>query len=217
MDRTKPYYEAKDDITGYWEQRHFEWAQNPNWGQYQVKAQWFEERFDHLLPPVRGYGFSPIGSVLDYGCGCGLYAAPLAKRFWNYTGFDTSRSAIELARQYYAAHEARKRIGFYWYQGNPGEFGSGLKESFDLVLSITVLQHQPIPYRLAMIEDIKRILRPGGRYIGLEMNGDTYAYDMPQFPRADWVAAWQPLIVRYDAPKNHPEWADDNVWVIDKP
>jgi len=50
-------------------------------------------------------------------------------------------------------------------------------------------------------------------YVGLEMQGNTQAFDMPPMPEDDWRKAWEPFTIRHDVPKEHPEWAQDNVWV----
>lgn len=217
-DQDKLFYDETDAIANYWDVRFADWLKNPDWGAYPHKQAWFNERFGHLLPrrqsEVAG-GRQPIGRVLDYGCGVGLYAVPLIERFQTYVGFDTSPVALETARIYYKQFpDLIKRMYFNIYTGEPGQWQMGMRSEYDLIISITVLQHQPIPYRLAMIENIKGLLKPGGMYIGLEW-ADAYsqAYDMPPIPEAEWRDAWLPLIIERDIPAEHPEWRADNVWV----
>lgn len=204
MDRSKPYYEDGDDIIGYWDRLYVDWALSPNWGVFPHKAAWFDERFDHLLPvpPV------PQGRVLDWGCGNGMFSTPLLRRYRHYVGWDSSVTALGIAKSYFLGQPRRE-----WAQRDlklkpPVEYWG----SFDLVLSITVLQHQTPQVRLNMIEHIKALLKPGGRYIGLEMIGGTLAYDMPPMPEETWRSAWQPLVIHFDDPPGHPEWAQNNVW-----
>jgi len=214
----KRYYDAGDNIRGYWDARHAAWAENPNWSTIQEKQDWFNVRFEHLLPPSFSKTGRPrIGKVLDYGCGCGLYAAPLVDRFWTYVGFDTSTAALKIAREYYKQFPSLlKDMYFNEYSGEPGQWQAGMREEYNLVVSITVLQHQPLEYRRAMIENIKTLLKPGGMYIGLEWAGHSEAYDMPPMAEDEWRKAWEPLVIERDNPADHPRWIEDNVWVARK-
>lgn len=218
----KAYYDEQDDVVRYWEQRHSKWRENPDWGVYPAKQAWFRERFAHLLTNHRGKPYSAFdpsaSTALDYGCGAALYAEPLLDYYDYYQGFDTSISALQVANAYYWEHateEQKLRMNLAVYTGRPGEWSIGPDDpGYDLVLSITVLQHQPIPYRIAMIENIKSLLKPSGMYIGLEWNdAGTQAYDMPPFSREDWIKAWLPLEITQDIPAEHPDWANDHVWV----
>lgn len=205
MTTSKRYYDETDDVIGYWDRRHAEWNEHPDWGVYPTKARWFDERFAHILPVPE----VPWGRVLDWGCGNGMYSVPLLRRYVHYTGWDASYAAIRTARTYFS-HRGGERefmVRDLALRLEPCHWGR-----FDLVLSITVLQHQPLPKRLAMIDNIKLLLRPGGRYVGLEMMGATQAYDMPPMSIDDWRAAWQPLEIVFDRPAHNPRWADDNVW-----
>jgi 2-polyprenyl-3-methyl-5-hydroxy-6-metoxy-1,4-benzoquinol methylase len=200
--RTKSHYDAGDDITAYWEANYRKWQANPAWGVFEQKAAWFDERFDHLLPAY------PAGRVLDWGCGSGMYSTPLLKRFDQYVGWDASPTAIALAQTHFGEDDQRcfamRDLGL---KPPCDELGT-----FDLVISITVLQHQPAQTRLSMIEYIKQLMKPSGRYIGLEMIGDTAAYDMPPMAEATWRVAWQPLEIEFDIHTGRPGWTENNVW-----
>lgn len=218
----KAYYDDKDDITRYWELRHEEWLNNPDWANFPRRQAWFHERIGRLLPRLRGDPTGPwdpeASHVLDYGCGVGLYAAPLLDYYDYYQGFDTSISAIKTASDYYWEHASDKdktRLNFAVYSGGVGGWTVAPDfRGYDLVLSITVLQHQTVPSRLAMIKNIKNLIRPGGMYVGLEWaDSFSMAYDMPPIPEREWREAWLPLVIERDVPSEHPEWVQDNVWV----
>lgn len=203
----KNYYDEEDDITLYWELRYQEWLKNPNgpdWGVFENKDSWFEERFSHIIPKR-----TPVGRVLEVGCGNAMYSVPLLRRFESYTGFDTSPTALKIAE---IKLGIRPDMNLFLVTPDQDWFGDSNK-LFDGVVSITVLQHQPIPRRLRYIEQIKRLLKPGGIYIGLEMQGNTLAYDMPPFPTEDWIKAWEPMVIVKDHVPEHPYWDADNVWV----
>lgn len=197
------YYMESDDIVAYWDRRHIEWDKNPNISIFAEKLSWFNIRFDHILPVP----LEPIGRVLDYGCGCGMYSPALLRRFAKYRGVDTSRKAVEIAVRYFG-HQKNWRV----MQIDPGQTLPFPDQFFDCAISITCLQHLPIPLRLAAIQEIKRVLKPGGKYVGLEMMGNTQAADMPPMSEADWLEAWKPLTLVQDVPAHNPEWALDNIW-----
>lgn len=207
------FYTESDDISLYWENRYQEWLKNPDWGIFELKDKWFESRFSHIIPKR-----TPIGMVLEVGCGNAMYSVPLLRRFESYVGLDTSPTAIKIADLYFNtdySDSQRKRL--LMLINRDEEWFTPMAPLFDCVISITVLQHQPIAYRLAMIENIKRLLKPGGLYIGLEWNGaETQARDMPPFPKEDWIKAWEPMRIVQDIPSEHPDWESDHVWVSRK-
>jgi SAM-dependent methyltransferase len=140
MSEGKRYYDDTDDIPMYWELRYREWLKNPNWPVFKEKQDWFDVRFDHILPlqngPITipdslgGSGWNPsksevllsfmenrhyLGeSVFEVGCGSAMYAVPLLKRFKYYYGVDTSPTALKIAELYYKDYpEFRKRMHLY--------------------------------------------------------------------------------------------------------
>lgn len=203
---TREEYEGYDprQITDYWEKRYKVWAQSPNLNIFRQKDEWFETRFAHILPNKH------LGDcVLDFGCGNAMYSPALLRRYRFYYGVDTSPTSLDIARKYIG-----ESLSPYWAvgryeQGDPLPFGN---DFFDCVISITVLQHLPVPLRVFYIEEIKRVLKPSGIYVGLEMNHGQAA-DMPNMQIADWKRAWWPIDIQQDLPASHPDWWDDNVWV----
>lgn len=199
-----PHYTEKDDIRKYWDDRYVEWDKHPDEAALRGKDAWFEERFTHLLGAPR----ASLDGVLDFGCGNGMYSEALLRRYGWYAGVDVSAKALHIARRYFP--ESIRRV--YRLLGAGPTNIPWPDETFDCVVSITVLQHLPVSMRLAAIAELKRVLRPGGVYVGLEMMGNTQAFDMPPMPEGEWLEAWLPLRVTRDIPAAHPEWAADNVW-----
>jgi SAM-dependent methyltransferase len=68
--------------------------------------------------------------IADFGCGPGLYAAPLAKRGANVTGIDFSGRSIEHAKEV----AAREQLNISYVKQNYLEFET--EDRFDLVLMI---------------------------------------------------------------------------------
>lgn len=109
--------------------------------------------YDHAAPWVEGK------DVLDFGCGTGYGAARLAARGASIRGVDVSEEAIAHARATYArpglSFERIARI-----EERPLPFADA---SFDVVLSFQVIEH--VPDADAYLREVRRVLRPGGRFI----------------------------------------------------
>ena len=107
--------------------------------------------------------------VLEIGCGLGTDGAQFAKAGAYYAGVDLTEAAIELAR---------KRFEL---SGLEGEFRVAdaekldfTDESFDLVYSHGVLHHTPDTARA--VQEIHRVLKPGGRAIVMLYHRGSYNY-----------------------------------------
>ena len=91
--------------------------------------------------------------ILDFGCNQATKLAPFLERGWQVAGIDLNQKAIERAR-------ARLPEG-EWHAG-PLESAPAW-EPFDVIRSDNVLEHIPEP--LAVLELLRRRLRPGGRLL----------------------------------------------------
>ena len=107
--------------------------------------------------------------ILEIGCGLGTDGAQFAKADAYYTGIDLTEAAIDLARKRFE------------YSGLPGEFRIAdaenldfADESFDLVYSHGVLHHTPDTARA--VQEIYRVLKPGGRAIVMLYHRGSYNY-----------------------------------------
>lgn len=94
------------------------------------------------------------GRVLDYGCGWGDLTWAIAKTHPDVIGVDVAPERIAFAREEYAP----LRFEVCPAQGLP--FADA---SFDVVASIVVVPFVPDPD--AYLEDVRRVLRPGGHLI----------------------------------------------------
>jgi ubiquinone/menaquinone biosynthesis C-methylase UbiE len=107
--------------------------------------------------------------ILEIGCGLGTDGARFAQAGAHYTGVDLTLAATELAQRRFALF------------GLPGEFqqadAEALEfpdESFDLVYSHGVLHHTP--NTAAAIDEVHRVLKPGGRALVMLYHRDSYNY-----------------------------------------
>ncbi len=104
--------------------------------------------FIRHLPERRGH-------VLDVGCGVGLLALELSKRFDSVTAIDISEPMLAIARRKRAAANVEYRLA----DANR----IALEETFDAIVSHTTIHHlENIPETLSRL---KTALAPGGRLI----------------------------------------------------
>lgn len=89
-------------------------------------------------------------SVLDIGCGTGLFLREARERGWTVEGIELSRSAVAYARE---------RFGLPVRQGALDEIALP-DAAFDVITMWHVLEHLPDP--LAALRQAARALRPGG-------------------------------------------------------
>ncbi|MDO8467023.1 MAG: class I SAM-dependent methyltransferase [bacterium] len=96
-------------------------------------------------------------SVLDLGCGYGWYSQLFDG---HYTGIDNDADRLAVARKKYADKNflemSADTLAF------PGQ-------SFDLVVSFLVLHHLTSDQLEKAIKEVKRVLRPGGRFLVLDL------------------------------------------------
>lgn len=103
--------------------------------------------------------FGPLsrGRAMDFGCGVGRLAIPLARRFQSVIGIDISRSMLAEARR---NSDAIALSNIHWGLSDDmlTQAGTGL----DYINSYIVLQHIPTKRGISMIRRMIEILAPGG-------------------------------------------------------
>ena len=127
-----------------------------------------------------------IESVLDFGCGCGRVT-----RYWN--GFPGAVSGSDVSAK--AVEWCRANLPFARFEQNslapPLVFGD---ECFDLVYALSVFTHLTAELQLAWRDELRRVLRPGGRLL-LTTHGRSYAPrldtdERERFERGELVVRW---------------------------
>jgi len=135
----------------------------------------FEEveryRFDklHYLPNYVDYQAFAGQSVLDIGCGLGTDLSLFASGSANTTGIDVSTTAIDFAQKNFAWRNLPAN-----FQQMDGEALSFDDNQFDFVYCHTVLHFTPNP--AAIVKEIQRVLKPGGRALLMTINRHSWLY-----------------------------------------
>ncbi len=105
-------------------------------------------------------GLKPGQAVLDLGCGPGLYATRLARRGLRVTGVDYSRNSIAYAREQAAAEGLA--IDYVYQDYRTIEYSGQFDAVMLIYYDFGVL---PPADRDAVLANVHRALRPGGRFI----------------------------------------------------
>lgn len=121
------------------------------------------------IPAAADFASSGGKKVLEIGCGLGTDGAQFAAAGARYTGVDLTEAAVDLGRRRFELFDLA------------GEFRTADAEqldfddnSFDIVYSHGVLHHTPDTARA--IDEVYRVLRPGGRAVVMLYHRDSYNY-----------------------------------------
>ncbi len=96
------------------------------------------------------------GRALDFGCGVGRLTRAIAPLFERVDGVDVCPTPTERARGFTTDQRVQYHVG-----ASP-DLGAFPDASFDLVLSILVLQHIPAPFNESYLAEFTRVAAPTG-------------------------------------------------------
>ena len=115
---------------------------------------WYRALHDLIADAVRRRALSDSSRILDAGCGAGAVLKRV-ERFGHAVGVDLSDDALGFCR-------ARGLRDLVRGDVNALPFAS---ESFETVISSSVLYHQWVADVGAALRDLRRVLKPGGRLV----------------------------------------------------
>jgi SAM-dependent methyltransferase len=115
----------------------------------------FQELEDVLQS--QGQSFFKFNNILDFGCGCGRFMIPLSFRISpeKVSGTDIDKEAIGWFKTNYPAFKDLDVNGFT----PPTKYQDG---AFDFVYAISIFTHLPEEMQNAWLEELSRIIKPGG-------------------------------------------------------
>lgn len=131
-------------------------------------------RYRDPVATLGPFGIGPGDSVLDLGCGTGTFSVEMARQAGSkgcVHAVDIQASMIEAARAKVEGAGFASRVSFH----HCGAYSLPLeKDSVDVAIAIASLSEMPQP--LFALEEVRRVLKPGGRLaVSEEMPHAGYA------------------------------------------
>ena len=141
-----------------------------------------EPTLRQILGPV-----PPGGAILDLGCHDGALLAqlPTARPDLELAGMDLDRAAVERAG--FAVRGADLRVG------SIAELPFA-DATFDLITCMDVVEHLPKPVRAPMFDEVRRVLKPGGRFVLQTPHAGTFQALDAQNLRRRFPALYRRLV-----------------------
>lgn len=162
---------------------------------------WDKERFESAKDnPIIGSELLSIEKVvLDVACGIGRMARFIAPHVKRYVGVDFSSGMIEKARERYKDYP---NVSFLHNSGtNLAELEDN---TFDLAICYLAFQHMTRNVTKSYVEEVHRVLKPGGVFVTDIPKLDYYRDDKFAFTREGCTS----LFTEYSSVKYRPETAE---------
>jgi 2-polyprenyl-3-methyl-5-hydroxy-6-metoxy-1,4-benzoquinol methylase len=106
-------------------------------------------------------------SAIDLGCGAGNYAVYLAGKGFTVTGVDISETAIKYAKK----NAKDKNVSCDFHRADVlGDLGKEVNKTFDFAYDWELLHHIYPENRNKYVENVQRLINPGGRYLSVCFN-----------------------------------------------
>lgn len=152
--------------------KEWDWknAEQENWKRpceesYYLAAKWAEEG---------------AHSVLDLGCGLGRHAVYFAKQGFQVAAVDLSKDAVEITKQKGTDNGVELLCMVADMTQIPFD-----DNSFDRVFSYHVISHQDTPGVQRVVDEITRVLKPGGKVFLTMCSKAHCAFSQESYPRLD--------------------------------
>ena len=153
--------------------------------------QYHFEKLHHLLRLVDFDGYRGK-RVLDVGCGAGTDLVRFAKGGALVSGVDISPSAVALARQNFSQQNLEADL-----READGEHLPYADGTFDLVFAHGVVQYTP--NSRALVEECRRVLKPGGDAIFQVYNRISWLNALSKVMKVPLEHEDAPVLKRYSA------------------
>jgi SAM-dependent methyltransferase len=112
--------------------------------------------------------------ALDFGCGAGRSTRFLRGLGFDVVGVDVAQPMLERARA------SDPRGDYRWVPD--GDLSGLAHDAFDLALSAFTFDNVPTMERkVALLESLRRLLRPGGRLVNLVSSPEIYVHEWASF------------------------------------
>jgi ubiquinone/menaquinone biosynthesis C-methylase UbiE len=136
----------------------------------------------------------PGRKLLEVGCGAGIDLLRFARGGASVTGIDLSRTAIDLARKNFELGEQKADLRLM-----NGECMQFADNTFDVVYAHGVLQYTAEPAK--MIDEIHRVLKPGGEAILMVYNRYSWLSLMRKLTNVPLEHEDAPVLRKFSIPE----------------
>ncbi|MBI5236607.1 MAG: class I SAM-dependent methyltransferase [Deltaproteobacteria bacterium] len=121
-------------------------------------------RFGTLIWSAMYHQWASRGSLLEVGCGSGLYLSEMRSLGWDVQGIDFDEAAVKTAASYFGLNVSCASL----------EAAGFKKDSFDAITANHVVEHIHDP--LSLLKECWRILKPGGSLVITCPNAKSLAH-----------------------------------------
>jgi 2-polyprenyl-6-hydroxyphenyl methylase/3-demethylubiquinone-9 3-methyltransferase len=109
-------------------------------------------------------------TLLDVGCGAGLFTEAMAAKGAVVTGIDAGEEILKVAR----LHLRESKLDIEYRQSTAEEFAARYPNGFDIVSCLEMLEHVPDP--ASVVRACAGLCRPGGHLFFSSINRNTKAW-----------------------------------------
>lgn len=119
-------------------------------------------------------------NVLDFGCGLGRHSIYFAKQGFNVSAFDLSEEGTNHLSNWAEKEQLNIDIKIVDMLNLPYE-----KHSFDCIFAYHVISHTDTKGMIKILEEIDKILKPGGEIYLTLCSKDTWSFKDSGYPKLD--------------------------------
>jgi SAM-dependent methyltransferase len=151
------------------------------------EADWFLESGRAAAKSIRDAVPVPLeslGSLLDFGCGCGRVVRWWSELPGEVHGSDANRTLVRWCRE-------NLPFGTYGVNGPEPPLGYAA-DSFDLVYALSVLTHLPVETQERWLDELARVSR---EWVLVSIHGEPYRARLNEDERRAWDAG--EVVVRW--------------------
>jgi len=144
---------------------------NRAWDWEKVKDDFWHEPSEDIYYYVHKWKEKGFKNILDLGCGMGRHCILFAENGFNVTGFDLSEYGLDILNK----NAEKKNLTINAIQGDVVNLPFD-NNTFDAILAYHSVYHVDSKGMEKVIENIKRVLKPGGEIYITLISKNTWSY-----------------------------------------